>query len=545
MPSGTFYLENTQNLRAKVDWYTSGSRVYATLYAKKINATQPTTITWEWEIRIGNFGDGGSIWSLIGLDYVEIASFSRIVSSDTVEIYAKIAAPSSSGSSVAGQTCEGSETVTIKEVTPDPEPETPDPSAILTAQDTKFGDLSRITWVPNAANLYFKLVLSLGGQTKTDSGIYPNSTSLVTYNIRVPYDFINAVSSGLTASVTVTLTTHSSSACNTADQIGAASAAAILCTIPDNEETKPTVSGVTFGPSPDPFAGAYIQSKTGIQVTAVAAEGKYGATISSTFFRLEGKRYDVGTSSEVIAQFGDVTLTAFAVDSRGFTSVGYPVVLNALPYSKPKLRPVEGQYRVTAIRCDSEGVAHSDGAYLIIMAKREYSPVVYEGSQHNYCSIRFRYKPDTVTGWSDWTQILAADAAEDSVTTLPLLGTLDPQGTYQIDIQAVDTLESVASTIVTVASDEIYDHADGALGSYGFGKFATMTDVFDIASTKTFILRGAMLLEGDAYRYLLDLMHPIGSVLETVNNTNPGPTLGGSWILAESTEVSTKWRRTE
>lgn len=546
MASGSFYLENSTNLRAKVEWSTSGSRLTATLYVKKINATQPTTTTWYGEITIGSSTDEFQWWGLIGTEYVEVHSYSKTVSGNTVYIHAEVYVPSSSTSALAGQSCAGSDTVTISTSEPDPEPEPdPDPSTILTAQNVKFGEATRITWVPNSASYYFKLLLACGSLTKAYSGIYPGSTSMATYNASVPYDFISAVSSGLTGTVTITLTTHTGSSCTSSNQVGSASTATISCTIPDDDKTKPQVTAASFIPSPNPFDGAYIQNQTGASMTAITASGRYGASIQSKFFRLEGRAYSMGTVSDTIAQFGQITVTAFAVDSRGFTSKGYPVTIDVLAYSKPKLRPIEGQFRATAIRCNEDGTTYAKGAYLIIMAKREYSPVIFNGVQKNFCSIRYRYKPDTASSWSAWTTILAGSTAADSVTTTPLLGSLAPTSTYQVDIEAIDTLEGRASTIVTVSSEKVYDHCHGLLGSYAFGKYVQLPDVFEIAEDKTFILHGSMQLEGEAFRYLFDMMHPIGSVLESVNNENPGDNLGGTWVLMESTESSTKWRRTE
>lgn len=537
MASGSFYLENDTNLRCKVEWSTSGSRLTATLYAKKINATQATTGTWSYWISINGVQTDGPAWLAIGTDYVQIASYTRSVSGSTADIYAKVSAPS--GTALAGQSCEGFETVTISTPEPEPEPD-PDPSTISAATNCKFGDASMVSWASHSSSYYFNVKFTCGSYSK-EYTVRPATTGLVQQSLVVVYDLINGVGSKDTSgTVTVTLTTLTSSG----GTVGT-SAKTITCTVPDNSNTKPSMTAATFTPSPDLIGGGYVQGKTGSNLTAATATGKYGATISSYFFRVEGKNFNKGTISDVIAQFGTIPLTAYAVDSRGFTSEGFVVNVSVIAYSKPKLKPVQGQHRVTASRCDAEGIADVDGTHLIIRAKREYSPVVYGGVQKNFCAIEYRYKPDTSTSWSVFVEILGGSAQSDEVTTLPLIGTLAPTGTYQVDIRAIDTLGGIADTILTVSSEIIFDHANGVLGSYGFGKYVEIPDVFDIAESKTLILRGAIELKGAAYNLFMDWMHPVGCVFETVNNENPGNILGGTWVLLETTESATKWRRTE
>ena len=66
-----------------------------------------------------------------------------------------------------------------------------------------------------------------------------------------------------------------------------------------------------------------------------------------------------------------------------------------------------------------------------------------------------------------------------------------------------------------------------------------------IASNKTLIIRGGLVLSGDAALVFLDAAHPIGSILETVRQDDPGEYLGGTWVEIEDTGTTVKWRRTD
>lgn len=454
-----------------------------------------------------------------------------------------IQAPYSSGWGLSGAALSGSETVSLPKINTEP---TYSASTLTDATDTNLGNFCEIKFTPGSNKLYYKVTFKIGSKTQKTSGIYPNTTGSYSYQILLPQSLASEIpGTSKTARCTVELTTHTASSCTSANQVGSKSTKTITVTVVEDSETRPVVSAAVLQPSPDLLDGLYIQAATGVKATAITASGKYNATISRTYFRVEGKDYNLNTQSDYLAGSGSITVTAYAVDSRGFTSAGFQVTIQSQPYSKPKLKPISGRTRISVIRCNSNGVENDSGAYLKILVKREYSKLVVGGQQHNFCKIQFRYKLASGTGWSNYTVILAENAGSDEVTTGPLVGTLSPTSSYQVEITAIDTVGSTGSSVIEVSSEDIYWHRNGARGSLAFGKYVEEDDVFDIASNKTLIIRGGLVLSGDAALVFLDAAHPIGSILETVRQDDPGEYLGGTWVELEDTGTTVKWRRTD
>ena len=419
-------------------------------------------------------------------------------------------------------------------------------SVLTAATDTNLGGYCRVTFTPDATTLYYKVTFKIGNKAQETTGIYPNTTGTYNYQILLPQSLATEIGgNSKTASCTVELTTHTAASCTSANQVGSKSTRTITVTVVEDSETRPVVSSATLQPSPDLLGGLYIQSANGVKATAISATGKYNATISRTYLRVEGKNYDLNSQSDYLAASGSITVTAYAVDSRGFTSAGLSITIQSQPYSKPKLRPVAGQSKVAVVRCDESGADNDSGAYLKVLVKREFSKISVDGSQKNFCKVSFRYKTAVGSAWSDFTVIISEDAPSDEVITSPLIGTLDPKSSYQVEIVAEDTVGGSGRSVIDVSSEDIYWHRDGARGSLGFGKYVEEDNVLDIAPSKTLIIRGGLVFSGESAMIILNLTHPIGSVLETADMDDPGTYLGGTWTKIEDTGTTIKWKRTD
>lgn len=419
-------------------------------------------------------------------------------------------------------------------------------SELISATNTNLGSYCKISFIPDATTLYYKVAFKIGEKTQETRGIYPYTTGLYNYQILLPQSFATEIDGNSTTSeCTVELTTHTDISCTSGNQIGNKSTKTITVTVVEDSETKPVVTSATIQPSPDLMSGLYIQSATGVKATDITAAGKYNATISKTYIRVEGKTYDLNMQSDYLAANGSVIVNAYAVDTRGFISDGFAITLQSQPYSKPKLRPVTGQRNVSVVRCDESGADNDSGAYIKVLVKREYSKIFVDGAQRNFCEVSFRYKTSIGSAWSQFTVIITEDAPSDEVITKPLIGTLDPKSSYQVEIIAEDTIGGTGRAIIDVSSEEIFWHRDGARGSLGFGKYVEEENVLDIAPTKKLIIRGGLVFSGEAAMIILDLTHPIGSVLETVDTEDPGIYLGGTWKKLDDTGTTVRWQRTD
>ena len=264
------------------------------------------------------------------------------------------------------------------------------------------------------------------------------------------------------------------------NQIGDAPYKEVTLKIPNDSTTKAAVS-MTLAPVgslPDAFDGLYVQGRTKVKAT-LSAEGQYGASIKSYSMKVDGTTYDSGDSytSDYLTKTGSFTVYGYAKDSRGYTG-STSKSITVIAYSKPKILNVEAE------RCDSKGNLADNGTYLKIKAKRSYSPVKSGSTQKNFCQIRYRYKLSSASSYSSWTTILAKNSlTSDQVETGALLsGALSVASSYLVQVQAIDDIGESASTIITVPTDKVYWHRDGARKSFTFGGYVEEDNTFAIAA---------------------------------------------------------------
>ena len=261
------------------------------------------------------------------------------------------------------------------------------------------------------------------------------------------------------------------------NQVGGPSGLDLTLSVPDDADTKPEV-GLVLEPVqvvdlPDAFGGLYIKGKTKVKAKTLTAAPQYNANITGYSMKVDGASYGAGDSytSATLDKYGTLTVTGYATDSRGFTG-SMDKSITVIDYAKPKIMNVE------VFRCDANGNAADSGTYLKIKAERNYSKVVADGVQKNFCIIRYRMKAAN-GAYGSWTTILAKTASGDSVTTGALLGTLDAKTTYMVQVQAYDDIGEYAETEVSVLTEAVYMHR--AKNAMGLGKYAEGEEVLDVA----------------------------------------------------------------
>ena len=358
-------------------------------------------------------------------------------------------------------------------------------SEITSAGAVTLGNKCSVKWTPKSADFRYKLKFSLGSWSLTTGIIHPNTTSAYTYaGTEIPIVVANQIPNAKNGKMTVSLYTYSDSAAT--KQVGSASTETFTVTVP-KPSTAPDVS-MTLTPQSSlgsAFNGLYIQGKTKVKAT-LSGTGKYGATIKTYGMMVEGKIYYAADNytSEYLSQYGNITVDGYASDSRGYSG-SVSKSIEVISYSKPKISDV------VAARCDSKGNLSDSGTYLKIEATRSYSQVKANGVQKNFCKIQYRYKAEGGT-YSDWTPILAKDnLSSDKIKTGALLGgVLSAQATYVVQVQAIDDIGESASTTITIPTDKVYWHRDGARRSLTFGGYVEDDNTFAIADDITFKTKG-------------------------------------------------------
>lgn len=216
-------------------------------------------------------------------------------------------------------------------------------------------------------------------------------------------------------------------------------------TMTESIATKPSVSiNITLNNASlsSAFDGLYIQGKSRLNVTLSAA-GKYNADIQSYSAQIDGKVYtSQAFTSNVIETSGNVNITGYAKDSRGFTGSA-SAQLSFIPYSKPLVVPLTGENAIMCYRSDGNGTRVGNSTSVRIKAKMSFSGVISDGEQKNFCTLQWRRKLSTEV-WSDTSHIwenLISEASDTSDYNALLSETVfDVKKSYTVQIRAIDTI---------------------------------------------------------------------------------------------------------
>lgn len=460
---------------ATADYDLNNSDVSCRIYVRKANdstlLTIPTSGTWTYSMTINGRAFSGTVSKDVLLDWVLLTTVtvSDIAHNDDgtkdISVSGYVIGPNSTN--FAGHKTSGSGTFTLDTV--------PRASTIASATDITLGYQCVVKWVPASASFRYRLKFSMGNWSAITDPIHPNRKTEYTYtDYVIPLDVANQIPNVRIGMMIATLYTYSDASAIT--QVGSASPMAFNVIVPDNISTKPTVY-MTLSPVgalPSEFAGLYIQGLTKVKAT-LSADGKYGASIASYLMKVNGvfHDHDDAYTSRYLAEAGRKTVYGYATDYRGHTGENIQTI-DVIPYSSPKL---EG---ASAVRCDENGNPSESGTYLKISGKRSYSPVISGGEQKNFCSIQYQYTQNGVY-WTPWATILGSDNFDsDEVTTGPLLnGLLSAQLSYVVHVIAIDSIGRYAETFITIPTEKVYLHRDGARNAIGFGKYNERDNAVD------------------------------------------------------------------
>ena len=373
-------------------------------------------------------------------------------------------------------------------------------SAITSAADVYLGNACNVKWTPAAKSLRYKLEFILGGWSHTTEVIHPNTTSAYTYKgYIIPLEVAEEITASPSASGKMTVKLYTYSDSEGKAPVGDASSKTFEVTVPQNDDTQPTVTMALSQESSlsSQFNGLYIQGKTKVKAV-LTAKAKYEATIKQYYVVAAAGRREVSSSNVItidLVYSGEQLVVGGAVDTRDFTNYAQETI-TVIPYSKPRILPVSGETEVVAARCDAEGNFRDNGTYLKIMAKRSYDQVKSGGVQKNFCKIQYRYRVSGGT-YTAWETILAsASMSSDEVKTGALIGSLATDKSYEVQVQAIDDIGEYGRTTITVPTDKVYWHRDGARRSFSFGGYVEEDNTFAIAEDITFHAKGPIQADG-------------------------------------------------
>lgn len=345
-----------------------------------------------------------------------------------------------------------------------------------------------IRWKPLSKDFRYKIRFVVGSYDYTTGAIHPNTLSEYKYDdLLFSYGWVsqfNVIPSDKDrASVSITLYTYSDSGCT---NLVGSSKGTLTVKLNQNQDTKPSI---TMSLSPvaalTKITDAYLRGKSKVKAT-FSGSGKFGATISSYCLRVGSKTYTSSTAIEHTSDFlsdtGEITVTGTVTDSRGFTnSVNEKITVSE--YNRPSVIPHKDNDYILCKRCKEDGTPNPKGEHLLIKIGRRYSKVISNGTQKNFCSLKYSYKTDAGTTYFDPVTILEESASSDYVSVI--IPNVVSSITTAYDIRLIATDTSGESDIVTIVipSDFVIFHIPSDINGHGitFGGYhdPTKYDVFD------------------------------------------------------------------
>ena len=353
-------------------------------------------------------------------------------------------------------------------------------STISSASDVTLGNSCSVKWTPKSASFRYKLKFSLGDWSYTTGAIHPNKTSSYTYSgYKIPIEVADEVTTK-TGTMKVTLYSYSNSGAT--KQIGSTDSETFKVTVPETDDTRPTVSSMSVAPVStlaSPFNGLYIQGHSKVKAT-LDFETKYNATVSASNITVEGANYESPYESAILNQPGVVSVKATVKDSRGYYGTNYKDI-EVLEYGKPYVRAKSNESEIVVARCDSSAALTDTGTYLKIKAKVVWSKLISNNVQHNYAKIKFRYRKEGGS-FSDWQTILDSKTNNtDEIITAPLLnGALDTKSNYQVQVIATDDLYDSDPVTFSIPSENVYMDRPAGGKSMALGGYSTGDNIFDL-----------------------------------------------------------------
>ena len=239
-----------------------------------------------------------------------------------------------------------------------------------------------------------------------------------------------------------------------------------------------------------------IQNNSTLQINITNASAKNSATLSSVSVNINGnittesissatKNINIGTLNLSSDTPATITLT----DSRGFSTT-QTITLTILEWHVPNaiitLQRKQNFYTATDINVDAN-----------------YSSL----DSKNTIAIQYRTKKTSDNNWGNWNNLT------DNVTT-----TFNADNTYSWDVEVklTDSLDTYTYTGLGIGVGNPGLYVDIIKHSVGVNCIPQNPNTLEINGTP-----------------ILDLLHPIGSIYMSVDNTDPGTLFGGTWQKIE------------
>lgn len=294
----------------------------------------------------------------------------------------------------------------------------------------------------------------------------------VQYNCqwKIPLDFANNIPSATSGWGTIYVDTY-----NGSKLIGTKSVT-FIATVPSS--MVPSISSITCT---DPKGylskyGGYVQNKSTLKVV-VSASGSHSSSIKSYKIVANGVTYTANSpTTGVLISSGTNTVTVTVTDSRGRTS-SKTASVSVLAYTSPTIG------YLIAGRCNAEGTADTDGAYIIASFKTAVTAL----NNKNHATTKLEYKKNTDTTWTTAGTYTDYSLAASKIFAADIDSSFNVRITIKDDFSTATYVKDVGTVFTLI---DLRHTGKGI----AFGKVSE-EDLFDVNMDTRF--RKAVRSEGD------------------------------------------------
>lgn len=475
------------------------SDVTVTLYYSRSNSGYTTSGTWSGGITIDGQWTAGS-------RYIEVSYQSgTLAMSATVRVYHNADGSRNVNISAAGYISGTSLTSTdiSQTVTLDTIPR----ATTAVVGNLTMGESGTITLAPASPSFTHTIRYYFGEA----SGVIATKTSSKSVSWTPPKSLAEQIPRATVGIGAIHCTTYNGNA-----EIGTISTP-VKITVSD--DMIPTISAVTIAEATAGIAakfGAYVQSKSTLAVSVTAA-GAYGSTIAKRETTIESVTYkDTSFVSEIIAGSGTISIVVTVTDSRGRTAKATKSI-TVLPYSAPAINTF------SAWRITSSGTASDDGERIAV--KMEYAVSSVGGKNDRTYSLKYKKSSDEY-----FTQFSSGTAATeyDGTQNFASAPEISADYAYVVRLEVTDYFQTVFYEIQIPTAFTPMDFRGTGRG-VSFGKVSEK-DAFEVAMDAEFT--GDVEFSGGVTvnsKTLLDWLHPVGSIYQSTDSTDPSTLFGGTW----------------
>lgn len=247
------------------------------------------------------------------------------------------------------------------------------------------------------------------------------------------------------------------------------SSAGLTCNVPASVKPSFTNLGAEVVAAGADTSYGYVQGMSKCKLSIWGAAGSYGSTITQCVISGLGSTwYEWQITTGALNTTGNITFSAYVVDSRGRASDTKSVTINVQPYSPPY---ISGFY---IARCLSTGTENDSGTYIKAWCQCGYSSL----SSKNTMTVKAYYKKSNTTSWSS-----AVTSGNDKTVILGG-GGISTSDSYDVKIEVTDKFKTVTRSGTVKPRFVTLDFKAGGKG-IAIGKQASY-DLLDIEMATEF-----------------------------------------------------------